>query len=113
MHQVVLGELSELKNKSFRYLKEETMNTYDELILKLQFAGEHKKVKKLAALIAERYKEDLRFDDLVLRYNGKCGECSYTFQEGDCQHEVKNIVACDNCYGELTRPITLEDLEDC
>jgi hypothetical protein len=84
-----------------------------ELMLRLQLAGEDKKAERLAALIIERYEEDLRFDDPAVKYNGKCGNCGYTFQEGDCQHDgIKNIVACDSCYMELTRPITLADLED-
>lgn len=86
--------------------------SYSEWGVALTLAGEDEKAARLAALVIEKYEEDLRFDDPSVKYNGRCGRCNHTFEEMDVQHEIKNIIACDACYLWYVRPITPEDLEE-
>jgi len=71
-------------------------STLAEVLLYWELDGYYEEAERLAALVAEAYRESVDAPKEG-RCNCPCG-CSHAFQEGDCQHERFGAIVCDSCY---------------
>ena len=71
-------------------------STLSEVLLYWELEGHHAEAQRLAALVAEIYRESLDAPKEG-QCNCPCG-CSHAFRAGDCQHQRFGAIVCDSCY---------------